>query len=57
MRRFTAKIVDMMKQEMLFASQGGPIILAQVGSQLSGQGKKKQQLTASVSPERAHISV
>ncbi|XP_058086630.1 beta-galactosidase 6 [Magnolia sinica] len=30
MQRFTAKIVDMMKQEKLFASQGGPIILAQI---------------------------
>lgn len=30
MQRFTAKIVDMMKQAKLFASQGGPIILAQI---------------------------
>ncbi|KAB5540687.1 hypothetical protein DKX38_013661 [Salix brachista] len=30
MRRFTAKIVDMMKQEKLYASQGGPIILSQI---------------------------
>ncbi|MQL82322.1 hypothetical protein Taro_014801 [Colocasia esculenta] len=30
MQRFTTKIVDTMKQEMLFASQGGPIILAQI---------------------------
>ncbi|KAK7404715.1 hypothetical protein VNO78_05671 [Psophocarpus tetragonolobus] len=30
MKRFTAKIVDMMKQENLYASQGGPIILSQV---------------------------
>jgi hypothetical protein len=30
MERFTAKIVDMMKQEKLYASQGGPIILSQV---------------------------
>ncbi|KAK1289663.1 Beta-galactosidase 8 [Acorus calamus] len=30
MQRFTAKIVSMMKQESLFASQGGPIILAQI---------------------------
>nr|AJQ19480.1 beta-galactosidase [Diospyros kaki] len=30
MKRFTAKIVDMMKQENLFASQGGPIILSQI---------------------------
>ncbi|KAK4408517.1 Beta-galactosidase 8 [Sesamum angolense] len=30
MRRFTAKIVNMMKQENLYASQGGPIILSQI---------------------------
>lgn len=30
MQRFTAKIVDMMKKEKLYASQGGPIILSQV---------------------------
>ncbi|KAF3512908.1 hypothetical protein F2Q69_00002410 [Brassica cretica] len=30
MQRFTAKIVDLMKQERLYASQGGPIILSQV---------------------------
>ncbi|KAJ7980980.1 Beta-galactosidase [Quillaja saponaria] len=30
MKRFTAKIVSMMKQENLYASQGGPIILSQI---------------------------
>ncbi|CAK7336546.1 unnamed protein product [Dovyalis caffra] len=30
MQNFTTLIVDMMKQEKLFASQGGPIILAQI---------------------------
>ncbi|KAK4441166.1 Beta-galactosidase 8 [Sesamum alatum] len=30
MRQFTAKIVNMMKQENLYASQGGPIILSQI---------------------------
>uniref|UniRef100_A0A2P2M5S3 beta-galactosidase n=1 Tax=Rhizophora mucronata TaxID=61149 RepID=A0A2P2M5S3_RHIMU len=30
MQRFTGKIVDMMKQEKLYASQGGPIILSQI---------------------------
>ncbi|KAE8656708.1 Beta-galactosidase 1 [Hibiscus syriacus] len=30
MQRFTAKIVNMMKQEKLYASQGGPIILSQI---------------------------
>ncbi|XP_045801470.1 beta-galactosidase 8-like [Trifolium pratense] len=30
MKTFTAKIVDLMKQEKLYASQGGPIILSQI---------------------------
>lgn len=30
MQNFTTKIVNMMKEENLFASQGGPIILSQV---------------------------
>ncbi|XP_042374488.1 beta-galactosidase 6-like [Zingiber officinale] len=30
MQRFTTKIVDMMKYEKLYASQGGPIILSQI---------------------------
>ncbi|KAM7518936.1 hypothetical protein LguiB_017898 [Lonicera macranthoides] len=30
MKRFTAKIVDLMKQEKLYSSQGGPIILSQI---------------------------
>lgn len=30
MQNFTTMIVDMVKKENLFASQGGPIILAQV---------------------------
>ena len=30
MKNFTTLIVDMMKRENLFASQGGPIILSQV---------------------------
>ncbi|KAK9169057.1 hypothetical protein Syun_001197 [Stephania yunnanensis] len=30
MQKFTAKIVDMMKQEKLYASQGGLIILSQI---------------------------
>lgn len=30
MQRFTAMIVDMMKKEKLYASQGGPIILSQI---------------------------
>lgn len=35
MERFTKYIVDMMKREKLFASQGGHIILAQVSLSLS----------------------
>jgi hypothetical protein len=30
MQNFTTKIVNMMKSEGLYASQGGPIILSQV---------------------------
>lgn len=30
MQNFTTMIVEMVKKEKLFASQGGPIILAQV---------------------------
>lgn len=30
MEKFTQKIVQMMKEEKLFQSQGGPIILSQV---------------------------
>ncbi|KAG4961271.1 hypothetical protein JHK87_037904 [Glycine soja] len=30
MKRFTAKIVDMIKEENLYASQGGPVILSQI---------------------------
>lgn len=32
MQNFTTKIVDMMKSESLYASQGGPIILSQVNN-------------------------
>lgn len=35
MKSFLMKIVDLMKDENLFASQGGPIILAQVIDQYS----------------------
>lgn len=34
MQGFTQKIVQMMKNEKLFQSQGGPIILSQVSSEL-----------------------
>ncbi|KAI3969246.1 hypothetical protein MKX01_013505 [Papaver californicum] len=36
MQNFTTHIVNMMKKEKLFASQGGPIILAQVGNEYGG---------------------
>ncbi|KAK9098258.1 hypothetical protein Syun_025303 [Stephania yunnanensis] len=39
LQKFTAKIVDMMKQEKLYASQGGPIILSQ---------KEMQKFTAKI---------
>ncbi|KAL1293149.1 hypothetical protein HN51_053772 [Arachis hypogaea] len=46
MQRFTTKIVDMMKAERLFESQGGPIILSQIENEygpmeyeLGAQGK------------------
>jgi len=35
MKSFLTKIVDLMKDDNLFASQGGPIILAQVVDQYS----------------------
>ncbi|XP_075490704.1 beta-galactosidase 8-like [Primulina tabacum] len=42
MKRFTAKIVDLMMEENLYASQGGPIILSQIeneyGNVQSGYG-------------------
>ena len=31
MKRFVSKLVNMMREEMLFSWQGGPIILLQVG--------------------------
>lgn len=31
MKRFVSKMVNMMREEMLFSWQGGPIILLQVG--------------------------
>ncbi|CAM8998669.1 unnamed protein product [Rhodiola kirilowii] len=39
MQGFTQKIVQMMKNEKLFASQGGPIILSQIENEYGGQGK------------------
>lgn len=47
MQRFVRKIVDLMKQEMLFSWQGGPIILAQIENEYGniegryGQGGKE----------------
>ncbi|KAL9268149.1 Beta-galactosidase 3-like protein [Drosera capensis] len=52
MKKFTTYIVNMMKQEKLFASQGGPIILAQIENeygfyeQAYGEGGKTYALWA-----------
>ena len=34
MKKFTTYIVNLMKKEKLFASQGGPIIMSQVYAQM-----------------------
>lgn len=34
MQKFTTKIVDLMKAERLYESQGGPIIMSQVGKNM-----------------------
>lgn len=39
MQRFTEKIVQMMKNEMLFESQGGPIILSQIENEYGAESK------------------
>ncbi|XVE56106.1 hypothetical protein DITRI_Ditri03aG0210700 [Diplodiscus trichospermus] len=39
MQRFTQKIVEMMKNEKLFASQGGPIILSQIENEYGPESK------------------
>ncbi|EOY14877.1 Beta-galactosidase 5 isoform 2 [Theobroma cacao] len=39
MQGFTQKIVQMMKNEKLFASQGGPIILSQIENEYGPEGK------------------
>ncbi|XP_015969664.1 beta-galactosidase 5 [Arachis duranensis] len=39
MHRFTEKIVQMMKNEKLFQSQGGPIILSQIENEYGAQSK------------------
>ncbi|XP_022981816.1 beta-galactosidase 5-like [Cucurbita maxima] len=39
MQGFTQKIVQMMKNEKLFASQGGPIILSQIENEYGPQGR------------------
>ncbi|KAL2892768.1 Beta-galactosidase 3 [Bienertia sinuspersici] len=40
MQGFTTKIVDMMKSEKLFASQGGPIILSQIENEYGSEVKE-----------------
>ncbi|KAJ6365190.1 hypothetical protein OIU76_030041 [Salix suchowensis] len=39
MQKFTQKIVQMMKDEKLFESQGGPIILSQIENEYEPEGK------------------
>ncbi|KAJ9564503.1 hypothetical protein OSB04_000469 [Centaurea solstitialis] len=39
MKRFTEKIVDLMKSEKMFESQGGPIILSQIENEYGSVGK------------------
>ncbi|KAJ0488300.1 putative beta-galactosidase [Helianthus annuus] len=39
MQGFTQKIVEMMKAENFFESQGGPIILSQIENEYGAQGK------------------
>ncbi|XAR59588.1 Beta-galactosidase [Bertholletia excelsa] len=39
MQKFTSKVVQMMKDEKLFASQGGPIILSQIENEYGLQSK------------------
>ncbi|VFQ93447.1 unnamed protein product [Cuscuta campestris] len=39
MKEFTEKIVNLMKMNELFASQGGPIILTQIENEYGNQGK------------------
>ncbi|KAJ6707918.1 BETA-GALACTOSIDASE [Salix viminalis] len=40
MQKFTQKIVQMMKDEKLFESQGGPIILSQIENEYEPEGKE-----------------
>ncbi|XP_021759898.1 beta-galactosidase 3-like [Chenopodium quinoa] len=40
MQGFTEKIVDMMKKENLFASQGGPIIMSQIENEYGSEEKE-----------------
>ncbi|KAK9937829.1 hypothetical protein M0R45_014597 [Rubus argutus] len=63
MQNFTTLIVDMMKHEHLFASQGGPIILAQIENEYGNvmrpygdEGKKYIQWCAALA-ESYHIGV
>ncbi|VFR03618.1 unnamed protein product [Cuscuta campestris] len=49
MQKFTKKIVEMMKSEKLFQSQGGPIILSQIENEYGSESK------AHVGVEKAYI--
>ncbi|XP_065874195.1 beta-galactosidase 10 [Euphorbia lathyris] len=63
MQKFTAYIVNLMKQEKLFASQGGPIILAQVENEYGfyessyGEGGKRYAMWAAKMAVSQNIGV
>lgn len=63
MQKFMTLIVDMMKREKLFASQGGPIILAQVENEYGyyesfyGEGGKRYALWAAKMAVAQNIGV
>ncbi|KAI7724946.1 hypothetical protein M8C21_033360, partial [Ambrosia artemisiifolia] len=62
MKRFTTKIVNIMKEEKLHASQGGPIILSQVALQLGRSLSELRDVPASSSRlgsdiEECHILI
>lgn len=63
MQKFMTLIVDMMKKEKLFASQGGPIILAQVENEYGfyesfyGEGGKRYALWAAKMAVAQNIGV
>ncbi|KAK8918414.1 putative 12-oxophytodienoate reductase 11 [Platanthera zijinensis] len=51
MQRFTEKIMNLMQQEKLYASQGGPIILSQIKESFFSKSKKEKTI-CSISAEK-----